>query len=124
VKTLLILSALALLMGSAWAQGEGDLVKQGQKVFADNCADCHRLNGKGLPGTFPAHDGNPFIVGPPEPVIATVLNGRKGDLGQMPTWKDKLDDQQIAAVVTYIRQAWSNRAPAVTPDMVAATRRK
>ena len=64
------------------------------------------------------------MVGPPEPVIATVLNGRKGTLGQMPTWKDKLDDQQIAAVVTYIRQAWSNRAPPVTPAMVAATRSK
>jgi len=124
VKTLLILAALALLMGSAWAQGESELVEQGQKVFADNCADCHRLNGKGLPGTFPAHDGNPFVVGPPGPVIATVLNGRKGDLGQMPTWKNTLDDQQIAAVVTYIRQAWSNRAPAVTPAMVAATRTK
>ncbi len=43
-------------------------------------------------------------------MIATVLNGRKGSLGQMPVWKDKLDDQQIAAVVTYLRQAWSNRA--------------
>ena len=53
--------------------------------------------------------------GDPRPVIATVLNGRKGNLGQMPTWKDKLDDQQIAAVVTYIRQAWSNRAPARHP---------
>jgi mono/diheme cytochrome c family protein len=124
VKIPLILAALVLLMGGAWARGEGDLVKQGQKVFADNCADCHRLNGKGLPGTFPAHDGNPFVVGPPGPVIATVLNGRKGDLGPMPTWKDNLDDQQIAAVVTYIRQAWSNRAPAVTPAMVAATRTK
>ena len=108
-------------MGSAWAQGAGDLFKQGQKVFEDNCADCHRLNGKGLPGTFPAHDGNPFVVGSPEPVIATVLNGRKGTLGQMPTWKDKLDDQQIAAVVTYIRQAWSNRAAPVTPATVAAS---
>ena len=116
------MAALALLMVSARAQGEGDLVKQGQKVFADNCADCHRLNGKGLPGSFPAHDGNPFVVGDPGPVIATVLNGRKGNMGQMPTWKDKLDDRQIAAVVTYIRQAWSNRAAAVTPAIVAATR--
>ena len=57
-------------------------------------------------------------------MIATVLNGRKGSLGQMPTWKDKLDDQQIAAVISFIRQAWSNRAPAVTPAMVAATRSK
>jgi mono/diheme cytochrome c family protein len=122
MKPLLILAALALWIGISWAQGEADLVKEGQKIFADNCADCHRLNGKGLPGTFPAHDGNPFIVGPPGPVIATVLNGRRGSRGLMPTWKDKLDDEQIAAVVTYIRQAWSNRAPAVTPAMVAAMR--
>jgi mono/diheme cytochrome c family protein len=120
----LILASLALLGGSAWAQGTGDLFQQGQKVYEDNCVDCHRHNGKGLPGTFPAHDGNSFVVGPPEPVIATVLNGRKGNLGQMPVWKDKLDDQQIAAVITYLRQAWSNRAPAVTPAMVAATRRQ
>ena len=124
MRTFLILASLALLGGSAWAQAAGDLFQQGQKVFEDNCADCHRLNGKGLPGTFPAHDGNPFVLGDPKPVIATVLNGRRGTLGQMPTWKDKLNDQQIAAVVTYIRQAWSNRAPAVTPAMVAATRSK
>ena len=111
-------------MGAPGPRPAGDLFQQGQKVFEDNCADCHRLNGKGLPGTFPAHDGNPFIVGPPEPVIATVLNGRKGALGRMPTWKDKLNDQQIAAVVTYIRQAWSNRAAPVTPAMVAAARSK
>jgi cytochrome c6 len=124
MRPLLILAGLALFSGSAWAQPPGDLFRQGQKVFADNCADCHRLNGKGLPGTFPAHDGNPFVLGDPQPVIATVLNGRKGSLGRMPTWKDTLNDQQIAEVVTYIRQAWSNRAPAVTPAMVAAARGK
>ena len=124
MRTLLFLMVMALLGGSAWAQGAIDLFQQGQKVYEDNCADCHRLNGKGLPGTFPAHDGNPFVVGDPGPVIATVLNGRKGNLGQMPAWKDKLDDRQIAAVVSYIRQAWSNRAPAVTPAMVAAARNK
>ena len=124
MRTLLLLMVLALLVRSAGAQGSGELFQQGRKVFEDNCADCHRLNGKGLPGTFPAHDGNPFVVGPPGSVIATVLNGRKGSLGRMPAWKDNLDDQQIAAVLTYIRQAWSNRASAVTPAMVAATRSK
>ena len=124
MKTLPILAALAFLGGSAWAQGEGDLVKQGQQVFEDNCAQCHRANGEGLPATFPALNQEPFVIGDPQPVIATVLNGRKGSLGQMPAWKDKLDDQQIAAVVTYIRQAWSNRAAAVTPAMVAAGRGK
>jgi mono/diheme cytochrome c family protein len=124
MRLLLILLGLALLSGSAWAQVAGDLLQPGQKVFEDNCAQCHRANGAGLPATFPALNQNPLVAGDPEPVIATVLNGRKGALGQMPAWKDKLDDQQIAAVVSYIRQAWSNRAAPVTPAMVAATRRK
>ena len=122
MRLMLCLAGLVLAAGGAWAQDPDDLVKQGQQIFADNCAQCHRSNGKGLPGTFPPHDGNPFVIGDPKPVIATVLNGRKGTLGQMPTWKDKLDNQQVAAVVTYIRQAWSNRAAAVTPAMVAAVR--
>jgi mono/diheme cytochrome c family protein len=113
---------LLIMAGAALAQEPGDLFLQGKQIFADHCAECHRLNGQGLPGTFPAHDGNPFVVGPPEPVIATVLNGRKGTLGRMPTWKDELDDHEIAAVVTYIRHAWTNRAAAVTPALVAAIR--
>lgn len=123
-KMIILIVSLGLL-GSviiSQAQGPANLFKQGQEVFADHCAPCHRLNGEGLPGTFPAHNGNPFVVGDPKPVIATVLNGRQGKLGRMPTWKDKLNETQIAAVITYIRQAWTNRAPAVTPGMVAAER--
>ena len=124
MRLLLILASLAIMDGGAWAQGSGDLVKQGQAVFEENCAQCHRASGEGLPATFPALNKNPFVLGDPQPVIATVLNGRKGSLGQMPGWQDKLDDEQAAAVVTYIRQAWSNRAAAVAPAMVAAGRGK
>jgi mono/diheme cytochrome c family protein len=67
---------------------------------------------------------NPFVLGDPAAVIATVLNSRQGNLGRMPSWKNKLDDQKVAAVLTYVRQAWANRAPAVTPAMVAAIRGK
>lgn len=119
---LCLLLSLTLSLPAAW--GQDDLFQKGKEIFAENCADCHRLNGKGLPGTYPAHDGNPFVTGKPGPVIATVLNGRKGQLGQMPSWKDKLDDGQVAAVVTYIRHAWSNKAPGVTPAQVAEIRKK
>ncbi len=128
MKTLVWFLSLALTLSlspqSAW--GQDDLFQKGKAIYeADgNCADCHRRNGKGLPGSYPAHDGNPFVVGPPEPVIATVLNGRKGNLGEMPSWKDKLDDTQVAAVVTYIRHAWSNRAPGVSPALVAKIRKQ
>jgi mono/diheme cytochrome c family protein len=126
MKTRLWFPSLVLLLGLCLqpALGQDDLFQKGKEIFAENCADCHRLNGQGLPGTFPAHDGNPFVVGPPKPVIATVLNGRKGQLGEMPSWKDKLDDTQVAAVVTYIRHAWSNKAPGVTPALVAEIRKQ
>jgi cytochrome c oxidase subunit 2 len=124
MKHLVIMLCLGLLGGVALAQGQGDATQRGQEVFEDNCAQCHRANGEGLPDTFPALNKNPFVLGEPKPVIATVLNGRKGSLGKMPSWKDKLDDQQIAAVVTYLRQAWSNRAAPVTPAMVAGTKTK
>ncbi|MFA4901228.1 MAG: cytochrome c [Desulfobaccales bacterium] len=120
----LFLAGLMLVAGGAWAQELGDLVKQGQQIFENNCAQCHLKSGKGLPGTFPALDKDPFVIGDPKPVLATVLHGRKGTLGQMPSWKDNLDNRQVAAVVTFIRQAWSNRAPAVTPAMAGAARGK
>ena len=115
---------LIWVLGLQPALGQEALFQKGKEIYAENCVDCHRLNGRGLPGTYPAHDGNPFVVGPPKPVIATVLNGRKGLLGEMPSWKDKLDDTQVAAVVTYIRHAWSNKAPDVTPALAAEIRKK
>jgi len=123
-RPLVLFLLLSLALGLSAALGQENLFQKGQEVFAGNCVDCHRANGRGLPGTFPALDGEPFVRGAPEPVIATVLQGRKGNLGQMPAWKDKLTDEQIAAVVTYLRQAWSNKAAGVTPAMVAEIRKK
>ena len=122
MKHLIIVLCLGLLGGAALAQDQGGAAPQGQRVFEENCAQCHRSSGEGLPATFPALNKNPFVLGDPQPVIATILNGRKGSLGRMPAWKEKLDDGHIAAVATYIRQAWSNRAAPVTPAMVAAAR--
>jgi mono/diheme cytochrome c family protein len=127
MRILAVALSLSLLLGAALALAQGGqepLFQEGRQIFNHNCAECHRQNGEGLPDTFPALNGNHVVVGDPGPVIATVLNGRKGKLGQMPTWKDKLNDEQIAAAVTYIRHAWSNRAGPVTPAMVKASRGK
>jgi mono/diheme cytochrome c family protein len=123
VKLALIFSTL-IGAGLIAAQEADELHKQGKIVFVEHCAQCHRTNGEGLADKFPALNKNPFVVGDPNPVITTVLNGRKGQMGQMPTWKDKLNDQKIAAAVTYIRHAWTNQAPGVTPEMVKALRGK
>src|SRR3990172_5372053 len=88
MKVFLSMLSVAVLLAANPALGQGpiDLVKQGQEVYENNCADCHRGNGEGLPVKFPALKGNAFVMGDPKPVLDTVLNGRKGKLGQMPAW--------------------------------------
>ncbi len=117
-------AAVVLAATPALTQSDKDLLKQGQDIYDNTCADCHRSNGEGLPNKFPAHKGNPFVLGDPLPVLHTVLNGRHGKLGQMPAWGGKFNDQEIAAVVSYIRNAWGNKASIIKPEDVAAARRK
>jgi mono/diheme cytochrome c family protein len=92
----------------------------GESQFVATCSACHQVTGLGIKGAFPALAGDPFVVGDPQAVISTVLNGRGG----MPAWKGELTDAQAAAIVTYVRSAWGNKAAAVTPEMVATERAK
>jgi mono/diheme cytochrome c family protein len=120
----LLSAALLLAANLALGQSHDELLKRGQEVYENNCADCHRTNGEGLAVKFPALKGNAFVLGDPKPVLDTVVHGRKGKLGQMPAWKDLLDDAQIAGAVSYIRNAWGNQAPFVKPEDVAGARKR
>ncbi|MWO48304.1 c-type cytochrome, partial [Escherichia coli] len=55
---------------------EAELVARGEKVFAANCVACHQANGKGIPGSFPALDGDKVVLGPKAEQINTVLKGK------------------------------------------------
>ena len=102
-----------------------DLVARGEKVFAANCAACHQANGKGVPGAFPALDGSPVVNGPKDTQIKTVLNGvvKDGKSTAMVAWKNTLSDADIAAVITYTRNSWSNHTgEAIQPSEVKADR--
>jgi mono/diheme cytochrome c family protein len=111
------------LLPSLQAQTTDKSFQEGKKLYEATCADCHRVNGQGLPAMFPGLDGDSFVTGDANQVIDTVLYGRKGKLGQMPSWKDTFNDQQLADIITYIRQAWSNKGGAVTPDIVKKRRK-
>jgi cytochrome c oxidase subunit 2 len=126
MKWFSILSAAAVILSAGPALGlePRDVIKQGQAVYDNNCADCHRGSGEGLPVKFPALKGNPLVTGDPQPLIQVVLNGRRGKLGQMPAWKEHLNDAEIAAVLTYIRNAWGNQAPALKAEDVAVGRKR
>jgi len=102
-----------------------ELVTRGQQVYTANCVACHQANGKGLPGTFPALDANEkFVLAPMKDQILTVLNGHPGTA--MAAFRDQLNDVEIASVVTYTRNAWSNAGkgpdPVVQPADVKALR--
>jgi len=102
----------------------------GASVFANRCAACHQANGLGLPGAFPPLAGSEYVLGEEEPVVRIVLGGLTGPVtvqgqtfnGAMPAWADQLSDAEIAAVLTYVRSSWGNRAEAVTAEQVARER--
>jgi mono/diheme cytochrome c family protein len=118
----LVISILGWI-SSGPSEGADKVSLEGQKLYEGTCADCHRINGQGLLAKFPSLAGNSFVVGDPNNVIDTVLNGRKGKLGQMPSWKETFSDKEVAGILTYIRQAWSNKGSVITPDMVKKRRK-
>lgn len=82
-----------------------ELKAQGEKIYAGTCAACHQANGKGIPGAFPGLDGSKITNGPKVDHIKMVVNGKAGTA--MAAFKH-LSDVDIAAVVTYERNAWGN----------------
>jgi cytochrome c oxidase subunit 2 len=97
-----------------------ELVARGEKVYAANCAVCHRPDGKGA-GPIKALDGSQVVLGDPAQQIQTVLNGAAN--GAMPAWK-QLSDTEIAAVITYTKNSWSNKTgKLVQPGEIVAARK-
>lgn len=97
------------------------------RVFIDNCAACHQVQGNGLLGAIPPLAHNPAVTAAePYNVVAVVLQGLKADarFGAMPSFAGRLSDQQIADLANYVRTSWGNgAAPNATPAMVATWRR-
>jgi mono/diheme cytochrome c family protein len=100
------------------------------------CVTCHQANGQGLPGVYPPLAGSEWAQGAEQQIVSIVLDGLHGQIkvkgttfsaAAMPAfgvggygWSD----DKIAAVLTYVRQEWGNKAPAITPEQVAETRAK
>ncbi len=86
------------------------LIQQGQPLYEQNCATCHQKDGSGKPGQVPRLAGNPMVtLEDPIPIIQIVVYGK----GKMPAFNDKPTPDQVAAILSYIRNAWGNQAVAV-----------
>ena len=98
-----------------------DLIARGEKVYAQHCVACHQASGQGLAAMkAPALAANKVVTGPEQGPIDTVLNGRPNTAMQAFA---KLSDTEIAAVITYARNAWGNNASDVQPTEVKARRK-
>lgn len=96
-----------------------ELVERGDKVYHATCTACHQAEGQGLPPMFPALKGSKTVTGPKEEHLKTVFNGRPGTA--MAAFGKQLSEVDIAAVVTYERNAWGNKdGDMVTPKDVLA----
>ena len=99
-----------------------ELKARGEKVFNTTCAACHQVNGKGIPGTFPALDGSKIVNGPKADHLNIVMNGKSGTA--MVAFSQQLSDIELASVITYERNAWGNKTgDAIQPSEVKALRK-
>ena len=118
------MAALAEDPSKVWTIDE--LKIKGEKVYAANCVVCHQAGGKGVPGAFAALDGSAVVNGPKAEQINVLLNGQNSGKypSQMPAWK-QLSDSDLAAVITFTRNNWSNKAAEniVQPAEVLAARK-
>lgn len=111
-------------------KAENPVALGGRLFAAQGCVSCHQASGKGVPGQYPPLAGSEWVEGSPARLARILIHGLQGPVkvagstynGNMPSFGAKLKDDQIAAVLTYIRQEWGNKADAVSADVVDAAR--
>jgi alcohol dehydrogenase (quinone), cytochrome c subunit len=116
---------------SAQALKTGDVERPGAGVYASYCARCHQSDGGGVPQKYPRLAGNPAVLAPQTTSLVRLLVEGGGSPStvdgpeprKMPAFADKLNDSELAHVLTFIRNAWGNAAEPVTTHDVSAVRK-
>jgi cbb3-type cytochrome c oxidase subunit III len=114
----------------AMATNAGAQSPDGKTVYSTTCAACHQATGEGVEGTYPPLANSEWVNGDDAKVVRIVLHGLTGPVevagetyaGMMPPWGGVLKDPDIAAVLTYVRSSWGNKAAPITTAKVAAIR--
>ena len=104
----------------------------GARIYAATCQACHQSSGLGLPNQFPPLVGSEWVTGSEERLVMIVLQGIVGEIdvegeafnGAMPTWGPTFKDEELAAVASYVRRSWGNKAAPITTATVTRVRLK
>jgi mono/diheme cytochrome c family protein len=116
------------VVASASGPAVVDPVALGKRVFSGNCAACHQATGQGVAGQYPPLAGSEWVNGGTARLGRILLHGLNGVIvvqgtpynGNMPAWGKQLKDEQIANVLTYVRQEWGNKGGPVTVAQITA----
>jgi mono/diheme cytochrome c family protein len=108
----------------------GGAQASGSDAFTQNCAACHGVEGRGVAGAFPPLAMSDWVTGEARTPVRIVLYGLQGSMqvsgaafnGTMPAFGARLTDQELAAVLSYVRSSWGNDAPAISPGDVKTVR--
>lgn len=103
----------------------------GSKIFSTTCSVCHQMDGAGKEGLWPPLAGSEWVMGGEAKLVRIIIHGLTGPVevagetfsGAMPGWGAVLEDRDIAAVATYIRSAWGNKAAPITAAKVTSIRK-
>ena len=114
----------------ALTDAERGRFERGREIYSRACMSCHRDDGRGFAAEAPKLAGTDWVLGPEGRLIRIALQGMAGPLEaagerwnrEMPPQETALGDEEVAAVLTYIRRAWGNEADPVEPKTVAAVR--
>ncbi|MEQ4618797.1 MAG: cytochrome c [Corticimicrobacter sp.] len=104
----------------------------GRRIYADACLSCHQPLGQGLSTVFPPLRGTDWVTGSPERLILAVLHGITGPIqvngttfnSFMPGFGQQLDDEELVAVLNYIRNSWGNQGSPLDTSLVANVRQR
>ena len=102
----------------------------GEALYAAHCGACHQATGAGLPGVFPPLSGSAWVTEDEAILVQIMLHGISGPIevsgttyqGVMPAFGETLDDEQIAAVASFVRAAWDNNSASIDAAKVTALR--
>jgi len=119
-------------LDAATAHPDAHVMRAGEAIFVDACAGCHQISGEAVPRAFAPLKGSAIVQSQnPLDVVRLILLGTRAASTDarptpftMPAFGWKLDDNQVAAVATYIRNTWGNVAPPIKPAQVGALRGK
>jgi mono/diheme cytochrome c family protein len=115
---------------AATAAAAKEQLPDGKQVFSTTCAACHQATGEGVSGVYPPLAGSEWVTGDEAKLVRILLHGVTGPIevagetfnSMMPPWGATLKDADIAAVLTYARSTWGNKAAPITAAKVASVR--